>query len=110
MKETLHATAELNKKGSKPSKPPILKELQSQVRTLEHQGYICRQKVRILNTHIEGDNEDKHSLRQQLQEGKDKISDLLQHQLRAILQFTEENNTKIRKVMDTLLISADIGQ
>ena len=27
MEDTLHATAELNKKGSKPSKPPILKEL-----------------------------------------------------------------------------------
>ena len=37
-----------------------------------------------------------------MQEGKEKISDLLQQQLRAILQFEEENNTKLIKVMNTL--------
>ena len=88
MKITLQATAKLNKKGSKPRKPPILKELQGQIRTLEYLGYCCRQRLRVLNTQTRTGNEEKHSLRQQLQEGKDKISDLLQQQLRAILQFT----------------------
>ena len=37
MEDTLQATAELHKIGSKPSKTPVLKDLQSQVRTLERQ-------------------------------------------------------------------------
>ena len=102
MKTTLQATAELKKKGSKPDGPPMLKELQSQIRTLEYKGYCFRQRICVLNTRTKTDNDEKHSLKQQLQQGKDMISNLLQQQLRDILQFTEENNTKIRKVMNTL--------
>ena len=64
VEDTLQATAEFNKKGSKPKKPPILKDLEDQIRDLEYQGYCIRQKIRILDTRTKRAIEEKHSLKQ----------------------------------------------
>ena len=99
---TLQATAELNRKGLKPSTTPVLKELQSRVRAFEHQQYNCRQRMRGLRSQCEGDKQEKLNLKQQLQETKDTISDLLHQQLRAILQSSVESSMKMRKAMGAL--------
>ena len=58
--------------------------------------------MRRLISKCEGDKQEKLNLKQQLQETKDKISDLLHKQLRAILQYTVESSTKMRKAMGAL--------
>jgi hypothetical protein len=58
--------------------------------------------MRRLSSQCEGDKQEKLNLKQQVQETKDKISDLLHQQLRAILQSTLESGTKMRKAMGAL--------
>ena len=76
----MHATAELNKKGSKPKKPAVLKDLEDQIRDLEYQGYCIRDIIRILDTRTKRANEEKHNLKKELEGGREKINDLLQQE------------------------------
>ena len=102
IRETLQKTAEVNKRRSKPPTPPDVKELEENIRKRELQIYDIQNKIQTFSSNKQKMKEKIKALKSDVALIKNEIDLLLNEKLKAILQFEEVNNTKMRKAMRTM--------